>query len=278
MKVGPRRPPRVDFSRPPGVVTVGIDQRTGRAAVRRRSRRDGRGVPRRDGAHRDRRAAHAHRRRGARARRTVRGVIEGSRLGSLGVVAALLLAPIAIAAGAVDAVAQEAAQGLGQTPAAVLVVAAPLVSDRPAPRGDEMALRIAALVAGSLGAGARAHPRPRRSRRRARWRGGPARWSSCRSDLPRVTCARRSTCTPRWPTRGTASATRCRRPRATRSRRARSTPRCAGSSRRWCSSKRACTRPVTTRARCWRPRAGTSTATAATRSSWCRARGSRWAG
>jgi hypothetical protein len=77
---------------------------------------------------------------------------------SLGVVAALLVAPGARAAGAVDAVAQDATQGLGQTPAAVLVVAAPLATDQPAPRGDEMALRIAALVAGRLGAGARAHP------------------------------------------------------------------------------------------------------------------------
>jgi hypothetical protein len=55
-------------------------------------------------------------------------------------------------------VAQEAAQGLGQTPAAVVVVAAPLVTDQPAPRGDELALRIAALVAGKLGSGAHAHP------------------------------------------------------------------------------------------------------------------------
>lgn len=78
--------------------------------------------------------------------------------GSLGVVAALLVAPVASAAGAVDAVAQEAAQGLTQTPAAVVVVAAPLVTDQPAPRGDELALKIAALVAGRLGAGARAHP------------------------------------------------------------------------------------------------------------------------
>lgn len=79
-------------------------------------------------------------------------------VGSLGVVAVLLIAPRASAAGAVDAVAQEAAQGLAQTPAAVVVVAAPLTTDQPAPRGDEMALKIAALVAGRLGAGARAHP------------------------------------------------------------------------------------------------------------------------
>lgn len=73
------------------------------------------------------------------------------------VVAALLAAPSAFAAGAIDAVAQDAAQGLGQTPAAVVIVAAPLATDQPAPRGDDLALRIAALVAGRLGAGARAH-------------------------------------------------------------------------------------------------------------------------
>jgi hypothetical protein len=78
--------------------------------------------------------------------------------GSLGVIAAIVVAPAARAAGAVDAVAQEAAQGLTQTPAAVVVVAAPLASDQPAPRGDELALKIAALVAGRLGAGARAQP------------------------------------------------------------------------------------------------------------------------
>jgi len=72
--------------------------------------------------------------------------------------ALLLLSSNALAAGAVDTVAQDAAQGLGATPAAVVVVAAPLVTDTPAPRGDEMALRIAALVAGRLGAGAKAHP------------------------------------------------------------------------------------------------------------------------
>jgi hypothetical protein len=71
---------------------------------------------------------------------------------------ALLCPARAWASGAVDAVAQEASQGLGQTPAAVVVVAAPLVTDQPAPRADDLALRIAALVAGRLGAGAHAHP------------------------------------------------------------------------------------------------------------------------
>jgi hypothetical protein len=79
--------------------------------------------------------------------------------GGLGALAAFSLSsPPAWAAGSIDAVVQDASQALGQTPAAVVVVAAPLVSDTPAPRGDDMALRLAALVAGRLGASARAHP------------------------------------------------------------------------------------------------------------------------
>jgi|SRR5579859_2673380 len=62
-----------------------------------------------------------------------------------------------LAAGAVDTVAIEAAQGLAQTPASSIVVAAPLLTDQTAPRGEDLALRIAALVAGRLGAGARVH-------------------------------------------------------------------------------------------------------------------------
>ena len=76
----------------------------------------------------------------------------------LGALAIVLFALRAQAAGAVDVVAQEAAQGLGQTPTSSVVVAAPIASDQPAPRGEELALRIAALVAGKLGAGAHAHP------------------------------------------------------------------------------------------------------------------------
>jgi hypothetical protein len=64
----------------------------------------------------------------------------------------------ALAAGAVDSVTQEVTQALGQTPGAVIVVAAPLTSDAPAPKADELAVRVAALVAGRLGAGAKAHP------------------------------------------------------------------------------------------------------------------------
>jgi len=57
----------------------------------------------------------------------------------------------------VESVAQQAAQGLGKTPSSSVVIAGPLLTDQIAPRGDELALRIAALVAGKLGAGAHAH-------------------------------------------------------------------------------------------------------------------------
>jgi len=69
-----------------------------------------------------------------------------------------LLSPrVALAAGAVESVAQEAAQGLGKTASSSLVIAAPLLTDQIAPRGEELALRIASLVAGKLGAGAHGH-------------------------------------------------------------------------------------------------------------------------
>jgi hypothetical protein len=44
------------------------------------------------------------------------------------------------------------------TPLAAVVVAAPFESDDTAPRGDELALRVAARVAARIGAGAKAHP------------------------------------------------------------------------------------------------------------------------
>jgi hypothetical protein len=70
---------------------------------------------------------------------------------------AVLSTRVAGAAGAVDTVAQEAAQAIGPTPSSSIVVAAPLVSDQPAPRGEELALRVAALVAGKLGSAAHVH-------------------------------------------------------------------------------------------------------------------------
>ncbi|HEX4448670.1 MAG TPA: hypothetical protein VH044_18130 [Polyangiaceae bacterium] len=78
--------------------------------------------------------------------------------------AALFATTTARAAGALETVAQGATDGLGlragppEGPAggASVVVAAPFVSDDAAPKGDELALRVAALVAGRIGAGARA--------------------------------------------------------------------------------------------------------------------------
>ena len=60
--------------------------------------------------------------------------------------------------GAIDVVAQEAALSLGQPPASSVVVAGPVVSDQPLAHPDELALRVAALVTGRIGAGAHAHP------------------------------------------------------------------------------------------------------------------------
>src|SRR5882672_4936117 len=71
--------------------------------------------------------------------------------------ALFLLPSRAYAAGAVDAVAQEATRLLGAPLKTGVVVAAPIVSDQPLAKGDELALRLAALVAGQIGAGARAH-------------------------------------------------------------------------------------------------------------------------
>ncbi len=70
----------------------------------------------------------------------------------------LLVCGPARAAGAVDTVAQDAARALGPLPPSSLVVAAPLAADRPVTKGDELALRIATLVAGPIGASARARP------------------------------------------------------------------------------------------------------------------------
>jgi len=59
--------------------------------------------------------------------------------------------------GAVEAVAQEATRALGAGLGPSVVVTAPLESDQAAPRGDDLALRVAARVAERLGS--RAHPR-----------------------------------------------------------------------------------------------------------------------
>lgn len=60
--------------------------------------------------------------------------------------------------GAVETLAQQAVAALGAVPKTVVVVAAPIASDEPAPKGDELALRIAALMAGRIAQTARAGP------------------------------------------------------------------------------------------------------------------------
>jgi hypothetical protein len=64
------------------------------------------------------------------------------------------------AASALSVMAPELARGLGQVPANALVVIGPLTSDAPAPRGEELAVRLASLMAGQLGPTARANPHP----------------------------------------------------------------------------------------------------------------------
>ena len=72
-----------------------------------------------------------------------------------------LLAPAvshadARALGAAESLAQQTVTALGKVPATAVVVAAPLVSDQAAPKGDELAVKIAALMAGRIGSTARA--------------------------------------------------------------------------------------------------------------------------
>jgi hypothetical protein len=62
-------------------------------------------------------------------------------------------------ASAIVNLAAEIAQGLGPVPAGALVAVSPLTSDVPSPKGDELAVRVAAQVAGRLGV-AHAHPQP----------------------------------------------------------------------------------------------------------------------
>lgn len=68
-------------------------------------------------------------------------------------------APAKAPASALVRVATEIAGGLGAVPPGALVAASPLGSDVAAPRGDELASRVAAHVAGRLGH-AHAHPQP----------------------------------------------------------------------------------------------------------------------
>lgn len=62
-------------------------------------------------------------------------------------------------AGAILHIAIEIAQGMGQVPAGAIVVASAITSDVPAPKADELAVRIAAQVAGRIGV-AKTHPQP----------------------------------------------------------------------------------------------------------------------
>src|SRR5258708_32468794 len=77
---------------------------------------------------------------------------------SVSVLLVFFLPSPAGAAGALEGLVQEATQSLAHIPTSSVVVAAPLVTDERAPRGDELALRFAALLAGRIGASARAHP------------------------------------------------------------------------------------------------------------------------
>lgn len=69
-------------------------------------------------------------------------------------------APSGPAAGALEGAAAALAKNLGAVPANTLVVASPLASDQPAPRGEELVVRLAAVVAGRLGGTTRAHAQP----------------------------------------------------------------------------------------------------------------------
>jgi hypothetical protein len=72
--------------------------------------------------------------------------------------ATLLASNAAEAAGTLATVTPELAKALGAVPAGAVVVAGPLASDQPATKGDELAARVAAQLAGRLGSAVRAHP------------------------------------------------------------------------------------------------------------------------
>ena len=79
---------------------------------------------------------------------------------TLTVLAAALHVGSARADSPLAASAASAAHDLAAVPRAPLVVASPLVADVPAPRGDELAVRVASLVASALGPDARAWDHP----------------------------------------------------------------------------------------------------------------------
>ncbi len=70
---------------------------------------------------------------------------------------AIARAPSAAAASALQTIAPEVVKGLGALPASPIVVASSLATDQPAPKGDELAVRVAHLIAGKIGGTARAY-------------------------------------------------------------------------------------------------------------------------
>jgi hypothetical protein len=74
--------------------------------------------------------------------------------------ALLFLAAPARADVTLSEAARSVALALGSHPPSVLVVASPLTSDTPAPRADDLSARVASLVAGAVGAEARADAHP----------------------------------------------------------------------------------------------------------------------
>lgn len=86
----------------------------------------------------------------------------GSGLGAArsAVLLVALLEPGRARAGAEASVCADAVAGIGTAlPPGSLVVAAPFTSDAPAPRGEDLAVHLAAVVAGRVGKGARSHGR-----------------------------------------------------------------------------------------------------------------------
>ncbi len=71
--------------------------------------------------------------------------------------ACLLHAAAAGASGAIEAVAGQIAKGLGAAPGGAVVVSAPVASDVAPAKPEELAARVAQLVAGAIGSGSHAH-------------------------------------------------------------------------------------------------------------------------
>src|SRR5690242_19573096 len=69
-------------------------------------------------------------------------------------------APAPQASSALAQIAGRIAEGLGPSAKQAIVFVAPLRADEPAPRGGELAGKLAALVAGALGSAHRAEPVP----------------------------------------------------------------------------------------------------------------------